>query len=132
LVLDSHSADYPRTGCGPAADRPTAPPQKRLRHDDLSAGRSLDGFKEAAVSTIMPHPSTPEQFAWAVYIERLHVVVVLEPSYAMNAPPGLHLALSASRQSVDGVLVGNGWTPRVWLPRNWGRVVRVDLELSTS
>ena len=80
------------------------------------------------MSTILPERPAPQTFAWALLIDHARLVVVVEPSYSMDAPPGLHLALSASRNTVDTVLAGNGWTARAWLPRSWGRIARVDLE----
>jgi hypothetical protein len=80
-------------------------------------------------SSPQPQPELqPELVAWALSIPYASFVVVLEPGYLVDAPPSLHLALSASDEIVPQVLASNGWKPRSWLPRSWRRLARVDLE----
>ena len=61
----------------------------------------------------------PGLFAWAVAVEHLRVLLVVEPSYRMDSPPGVHLAVTARPVDADEVLAANGWTARAWLPRSW-------------
>ena len=72
----------------------------------------------------------PELVAWGFVVPHLRAIVVIEPSYRVDAPPSLHLAVSLPVVTAppEPVLRANGWAPRGWLRRSWGLLARVDLE----
>ena len=84
------------------------------------------------MSNILPESPSDlapdDMYVWALFIDHVRLVVVVESGYSLDAPVSLHLALSATKRSVNEVLANNGWTPRAWLPHSWGRLARVDLE----
>jgi hypothetical protein len=70
--------------------------------------------------------SEPLRIAWALDLRPVDALVVVEPGYSLEVPVSVPLAIDP-RGAVDETSLGNGWRPRLWLPRSWGRLARVDL-----
>lgn len=72
----------------------------------------------------------PELFAWALEVDMIDSVLVIEPSYHVESAPALHFA---RRVTVPGgterILSEGHWRVRSWLPWSWGRVARADLDV---
>jgi hypothetical protein len=66
---------------------------------------------------------------WALEVDRLGAVLVVELGSIVDGPPVLHLARTiVIPDSIDRVLAQNGWAPGAWLTRTWGRVARVNID----
>jgi hypothetical protein len=72
-------------------------------------------------------PLRPRAVVWALQIEALDAVVVVEPGYPPDSPPVVHLARQIIIPgSVDRLLKDAHWRARTWLARPFGAVARCD------